>query len=113
MLMRVLGGLAGLLGLALLVFAVMTWRELRRAATSELAPNADSMPLTRLVCPEFFDAGNAGDKPAKPAELARATLNRIYIIGGGSLALVVVGGVVLVLPQCPRAGQGSPEPHRR
>jgi len=106
MLMKVLGVFAGLLGLAMIVFAVMTWLELRSAATS-LAPTADSMPLTRFVYPEFFDAGNSGAKPAKPAELAQAAFNRIYIIGGGSFALVVAGIVMLVLPQRPRTGQNS------
>ena len=97
--MKVLGVFAGLLGLAMIAFAVMSWRELRSAATSELAPTADSMPLTRFVYPGFFDAGT------KPAELAQAAFNRIYIIGGGSFALVVAGIVMLVLPQRPRTGQ--------
>lgn len=102
--MKVLGVFAGLLGLVMIVFTVMTWRELRSAATSELAPTADSMPLTRFAYPKFFEAGNAGGKPAKPAELAQAAFNRIYIIGGGSFALFVAGIVMLVLPQHLRTG---------
>ena len=105
--MKVLGVFAGLLGLAMIVFAVTTWRELRSAATSKLAPTADSMPLTRFLYPKFFDAGNAEAKPAKPAELAQAAFNRIYIIGGGSFVLVVAGIVMLVLPQRHRTGQNS------
>ncbi len=109
--LKVAGVCAGLLGLTLIVFAVMTWRELRRAATSELAPTAASMPLTRFVYPNLFVAGNAGNtgnagaKPAKPSELAQAALNRIYLIGGGSFALAVVGIAMAVLPQRRRTEQ--------
>lgn len=105
--MKVLGVFVGLLGLAMIVLAGMTWRELRNAATSALAPTADSMPLTRFVYPKLFDAGNPGVKPAKPAELVQAAFSRIYIIGGSSFALVVAGFVMLVLPQGPRTGQNS------
>lgn len=105
--MKILGAIVGLLGLAMIVFAVMTWRELRTAAKSELAPTADSMPLTRFVYPEFFKPLNAGAKPAKPAELAQAAFNRIYIIGGGSFALIVVGIVMLTLPKNTPTGQTS------
>lgn len=105
--MKILGSFVGLLGLAMIVFAVMSWRELRNAATSELAPTADSMPLTQFVYPDLFKPLNAGGKAAKPAELAQAAFNRIYIIGGGSFALIVAGIVMLTLPQNPRTGQNS------
>lgn len=105
--MKVLGVFAGLLGSSMIIFAVLTWRELRGAAFSELAPSADSMPLTRFVYPRFFDAGNAGTKPAKPAEVARAAFTRVYIIIGGSFALVVAGIIMLVLPQRPRTRQDN------
>lgn len=85
----------------------MTWLELRNAATSGLAPTADSMPLTKFVYPEFFNPGNPGGKSAKPAEVARAAFNRIYIIGGGSFTLVVSGIVMLVLPRNSRTRQSS------
>lgn len=98
--MKVLGVFVGLLGLAMIVVAVMTWREVRSAATSELAPTA-SLPVTSFVYPKLFDAGNAG---AKPAELAQAAFNRIYIIGGCSFSLVVAGIAMLLLPQRPRTG---------
>ena len=97
--MKPLAVFVGLLGLAMSVFAVMTWRELHSAATSELSPAAGSLPLTTFVYPEFAIPANAGGQAAKPAELARAAFNRIYIVGAGSLALVVAGIVMLMLPQ--------------
>lgn len=99
MLLKVLGVSAGLLGVAMLIFAVMAWLELRNAATSPIAPPDTSMPLTRIIYPEFFEPATAGTTPAKPAELAQAVQTRIFIIGGGSLALIVVGIVMLMLPQ--------------
>ena len=105
--MKLVGVIAGSLGLAMTVFAVMAWRELHSAATSELAPDADSMPLTRFVCPELFDTGNALLKPAKPADLVQSAFHRIYIIGGGSFVLIVVGILLLVMPQGSRSGEDS------
>ena len=103
--MKLLAVSVGLLGFAMSVFAVMTWRELRSAATSELAPAADSLPLTTFVYPDFAIPANAGGQAAKPAELAQAAFNRIYIIGGGSLVLIVAGIVMLVLPQSSRTAE--------
>lgn len=100
--MKIPGAIAGLLGVAMTIFAIMAWRELHSAATSELATSADSMRLTRLVYPQLFESANAGlkpAKPAKPADLAQAAFNRIYIIGGGSCVLTVVGISMLVMPQ--------------
>ena len=114
MTIKVLGIFTGLLGLAMIVCMVMTWREMQSAMLwreqlstmtlreqmiamkSELAPTPASMPLTSFVCPEFFDTPYAGPKPGK---LAQAAFNRIYIIGGGSFALVIAGIVLLVLPR--------------
>ncbi|MFM7516649.1 MAG: hypothetical protein ACKO3V_06885 [Pirellula sp.] len=113
MTIKVLGVFTLLLGLVLIVCMVMTWREMRSAMLwreqmstltlreqmiamkSELAPTPASMPLTRFVCPEFFDTRFAGPKPAKRAQAAS---NRIYIIGGGSFALEIAGITLLVLP---------------
>lgn len=103
--MKVTGVLVGLLGLVMIIFTVMTWLELRKAASSELPPTAVSMPLTKFVYPELFRPVNVGGKAVDPAELAQAASNRIYIIGGGSFILVVAGLVMLVLPQNARAGQ--------
>jgi hypothetical protein len=108
---KVLGVFAGLLGLAMIVSVVVTWREMRSAMTlreqlsamtSESAPTAYSMPLTRFLCPAFFESS-----AAKPAELPQVVVNRIYIIGGGSFALVIGGIVLLVLPRRPRIGKNS------
>lgn len=100
--MKVVGFMAGLLALAILVFAVSAWFELRSAATSELVPSADTMPLTRLVYPELFDTANSG---SKPAELARSAFNRIYLIGSGSIVLLVVGILILAKSRRTRTGQ--------
>lgn len=100
-----LGVLAGLLGMAMHVFAILAWRERNSAVTSEVVPSADSMPLTRLVAPGLFDTENAGAMAEKPAELARAAFQRIYIIGYGSLALFLICILLLVVPQGPRTGE--------
>ena len=96
MIMKVLGACIVSLGLAMLVFAGMAYFELHGAATSETAPSADSMPLTKIVGPEFFDPGNAG---VKPAELARETFNRIYTIAGGGIVLAILGLLIIAVPQ--------------
>ncbi len=61
-----------------------------------MAPSADSMPLTKIVGPEFFDAGTSA---IKPAELARQTFNRIYAIAGGGIVLAITGFLILAVPQ--------------
>jgi hypothetical protein len=106
MLIRILGVIVALLGLALMVLAVVAWGELHSAATSQSAPAADSLPLTRLVNPELFDAGKAGATPAKPVELVQAAFQRIYLLGGGSIALILIGTLMLVMPQRPNS-EGS------
>jgi hypothetical protein len=78
-----------------LIFAVMAWRELNVAATSPEAPAVDSMPLTKIVCPELFDAFQPGATPVKPAELASIAFTRIYLIGGVGLVSLAVGIAML------------------
>ena len=95
MVMKVLGAGIVLFGLVISVFAGMAYFELRNAATSDTAPSADSMPLTRIVGPELFDSGNAA---RKPAALARTTFNRIYTIGGGGIVFAILGLLMLAIP---------------
>jgi hypothetical protein len=96
--LKILGVIAGFTGVAMIVFTFFAWREMRGASTSSLAPSANSMPLTRFVCPELFATGSSGAKIVRPAELVQAASNRIYIIGGASVALIVVGIVLVVMP---------------
>ncbi len=100
--LKVLGISVMLLGLAMIAVAGLAYRELHNAAKSELAPSADALPLTRLLYPKLFDTGN-GD--VKAADLAQGAFNRIFIIGCGSFVLVVVGILIVVLPQGPRIRQ--------
>ena len=95
MVVKLVGTFALVLGVVLVIFAGMAYFELHSAATSEKAPAADSMPLTRVVGPELFDPGKAG---MQPAELAAMAFNRIYAIGGGGILLAVLGVVALAAP---------------
>ncbi len=99
MTMKILGAGAVLLGLAMLIFAGMAYFELHGVATMETAPTTDSMPLTKIVGPEFFALGNSGTKPAK---LARQTFNRIYIIAGGGIVSAILGVLIIAVPQSRR-----------
>ena len=99
MIVKGLGALVVLLGLAMLIFAGMAYFELHAAATSETPPSSDSMPLTKIVGPEFFDPGNVG---TKPAELARKTFNRIYTIAGCGIVAAILGVLTLAVPKSGR-----------
>ena len=81
-----------ILGMVVAVFSIAAYREFRAAATSEIAPAADSLPLTELIYPDLFVKAETS---AKPAELAREVINRIYAIGGLALLLVAVGFILL------------------
>ena len=105
MIMKSLGACVVLLGLAILVFAGMAYFELHAAAKSETAPSADSMPLTKIVGPEFFAPGNSG---TKPAELARKTFNRIYTIAGGGVVSAILGVLIIAVPQSRRKNNSAP-----
>jgi hypothetical protein len=98
--MKILGSFALLLGLGLFLFAILSYSELRTAATSENAPAVDAMPLTRIVGPELFDPDHV---QTKPAVLASIALNRIFMIGGSSFFFVMLGVLLLVLGQVRRS----------
>ncbi|MCA9058804.1 MAG: hypothetical protein KDA85_09900 [Planctomycetaceae bacterium] len=100
--MRILGLLIALLGVALFVLSVMSWRELRDAATSGQMPSAEAMPLTRIIYPRLFEIE---ETVVKPAELARDAFGRISLIGTGSLVLLMIGVVTFVLSQRSQAEQ--------
>ena len=104
MILKIIGAGVVLLGLAMLIFAGMAYFELHGAATSENASTADSMPLTKIVGPEFFAPGNSG---TKPAELARKTFNRIYIIAGGGTISAILGVLIIAVPQGRRKNNGA------
>ena len=91
------------LSLAILVFAGMAYFELQSAATSGKPPSAASMPLMKIVGPEFFGPPNAGTQPAKPTTVARTMFNRIYAIAGGGIFLAVLAVLVIAMPQSRRA----------
>lgn len=103
--MKFLGGVIVLLGLSILGFAGMAHLELRAAATSEKPPAADSMPLTKIICPELFDAGNAA---VKPADLAKMAFNRVTMLGGGALLLATLGGLMFVISSTISKNQSPP-----
>lgn len=94
MVLKILGSFAVLIGLAMLIFAAMAYSELHSAATSETPPSVDSLPLVKIVCPELFDPGKAG---TKPATLARMAFNRIYMVGGVGIVLAVLGAVTVAV----------------
>lgn len=99
MILKGVGIIVLLLGLAMAIVAAMAYFELNAAATSERAPSADSMPLTKFVSPELFAPGNAG---AKPAELARTAFNRIYAIAGGGIVAAILGVLIFAVPKSQR-----------
>lgn len=104
MIVKGLGACVVLLGFAMLVFAGMAYFELHAAARSETLPSADSMPLTKIVGPEFFALGNAG---TKPADLARKTSNRIYTIAGGGIVAALLGVPILAVPKSRRQNNSA------
>ncbi|MEM8670396.1 MAG: hypothetical protein AAGG48_22920 [Planctomycetota bacterium] len=90
--MKKLGALVLLLGLLGTAFAVLAHWELRAAAMSETPPSADSLPLTKIVCPELFDEGSSA---TRPAELANVAFRRILIVGGASFFAATLGVLLL------------------
>lgn len=108
--MKILGTLALVIGLVIMAFAVLAYSELHTAATSATPPSPSSMPLTRIVGPELFDTKNSA---AKPAELARIALNRIYTLGGVSLLLLAIGAILLATRRSPEVPAVCPDEARR
>jgi hypothetical protein len=98
--MKIFGVFALLIGLGLMIFAGLAYSELNAVATAAKPPSPDSMPLTKIIGPEFFDPDHAA---AKPAELARKTLNRIYTIGAASVFSLALGVMLLIKKQTPES----------
>lgn len=99
MILKGFGTCVLLLGLAMSIVAAMAYWELNAAATSERAPSADSMPLTKILNPALFAPGDPG---AKPAELARTAFNRIYAIAGGGIVAAILGVLTFAVPKSQR-----------
>ncbi|MEZ6133791.1 MAG: hypothetical protein R3C53_02665 [Pirellulaceae bacterium] len=98
--MKIIGGFAVLISLAMMIFAALAYSEMHTAATAVTPPSPDAMPLTKIVGPELFEPANTA---AKPAELASMTFTRIYIIGGASLVPLALGILLLITRQTPRS----------
>lgn len=86
--MKLTAAALAIVGVALLILAAMTYVELRGAASGDLV-SADSMPMTRIVGPEFFETPADGDISPRPTDLARIVLSRIYGLGGVGLLMIV------------------------
>ncbi|GAB5403020.1 MAG: hypothetical protein Aurels2KO_12510 [Aureliella sp.] len=97
---RLIGALTCFAGVLVLIIAVLAYLELRSAATSPTPPSPDAMPLTKIFGPELFETGSSG---RKPVEIARDTINRIYLVGGVSLSFMAIGTLLLMFKQSPRA----------
>lgn len=82
-----LGIPAILIGVGLLIFSLMTWTQLRNAATDP-APNPADYPLLEFMTPD-----PAPGVPPKPAELAQKIRLRLIAVGGFGLFLAAAGGV--------------------
>lgn len=96
------------LGLLMIVFAILAYRELHLAGQSNRVPQADSMPLTNFIYPDFFATVEEGGKPVHPADLAQSVLNRIYVLGFASLALFVTGIAIMAMPRGSRTAGNNP-----
>ena len=92
--MKVLGAIALLLGVALLVFTLLTYSEFNALVSSPTPPAAEEMRLVGIVGPELSDPKHA---TTKPAVLAGIVMNRIYLMGGGSILCMALGGLMITL----------------
>lgn len=97
--MKILGIAILVVGVVLLTFAVLSYRELNAAARSGTSPNPNELPLTKIVGPELFEPST---EPVKPSDLARLVINRIYMIGSGAFLLGFLGILLLAISPKPK-----------
>ena len=97
--MKIIGVLALLIGVLMIVFAGLAYLELHAAASGEVPPSPDAMPLTKIVGPELFDPEHAS---SHPSDLAGIAFKRIYIVGGASFGSFALGVCLLLAMRNPK-----------
>ena len=97
--MKIIGVLALLIGVLMIVFAGLAYLELHAAASGEVPPSPDAMPLTKIVGPELFDPELAS---SHPSDLAGIAFKRIYIVGGASFGSFALGVCLLLAMRNPK-----------
>lgn len=106
--MKIVGSFALLAGLLLMIFTGLAYSEFRKVATAMTPPAPDSLPLTKIICPELFESSGTA---MKPSELASIAMKRIYIMGGVSLLSLTLGALLLVArPSSTSRGDQQGEP---
>ncbi len=98
--MKIVGVFALLIGLLMIGFAGLAYLELHAAASGEVPPNPETMPLTKIVGPELFDPEHAS---SHPSDLAGIAFKRIYIVGGASFGAFTLGVCLLLARRDPKA----------
>ena len=97
--MKIIGVLALLIGVLMFVFAGLAYLELHGAASAEVPPSPDALPLTKIVGPELFDPELAS---SHPSDLAGIAFKRIYIVGGASFGSFALGVCLLLAMRNPK-----------